>query len=97
MKKATTTDNDPDTLYARATSTEHAGVYDNEFTLYLSAAQGFLSRSRILTGIEKERCKTSAKTCLERAERIKNARGNAMRPPVLDPFSPGKRKKYTFR
>lgn len=91
MKKVTK-ENNSEQLYARAISEELAENFDNAFSLYLSAAQAFLLRSKALPNqqvLEKEKCKTSAKTCLERAERIKNARKDALKPPVLNPFSTG--------
>ncbi|KAL5504667.1 RIM13 [Sanghuangporus vaninii] len=83
-------DVDADALYSRATVAEHAGEFDVAFGLYLSAAQAFLHRARSLPAqreADRSKCKVNAGTCLERAERIKTSRKNALKPLVRDPFS----------
>ncbi|KAL5521398.1 hypothetical protein ACEPAG_9324 [Sanghuangporus baumii] len=83
-------DVDADALYSRATVAEHTGNFDIAFGLYLSAAQAFLHRARSLPAQREadwSKCKKNAGTCLERAERIKTSRKDALKPLVRDPFS----------
>ncbi|OCB90124.1 cysteine proteinase [Sanghuangporus baumii] len=83
-------DADADALYSRATVAEHAGEFDVAFGLYLSAAQAFLHQARSLPAqreADRSKCKVNAGTCLERAERIKTSRKDALKPLVRDPFS----------
>lgn len=79
-------------LYSRATSSEHAHDFDTAFALYLSAAQAYLHRARILPSdraAELAKCKAEARICLERAERIKASRKDTLRPISRSPFAKG--------
>ncbi|KAI5121454.1 hypothetical protein M0805_009562 [Coniferiporia weirii] len=81
---------DTDALYATAASAEIAGDFDRAFGLYLTAAQAYLHHARALPAYsarERGRCEAGAKKCIGRAERIKDARKDALRPPARDPFS----------
>ncbi|EJD08078.1 cysteine proteinase [Fomitiporia mediterranea MF3/22] len=83
-------DADGNELYVQATVAEHARDYDTAFKLYLSAAQAHLHRARGLPSqraADRAKCKSDAGICLERAERIKAARKDSLKPIDRDPFS----------
>ena len=85
-------DEDAGKLYLRATTAEHWQDYDAAFRLYLAAAQAYLHRARTLPvdqQEERKKCKEDAGKCLERAERIKAARKDTLKPQVRSPFSKG--------
>lgn len=88
----TTEDANANDLYTRAAVAEHARDFDTAFKLYLSAAQAHLHRARTIPTqhtAERAKCKTDAGVCLSRAEQIKAARKDALRPVVQDPSSKG--------
>lgn len=89
---ASASDIDADVLYSRATIAEHERDFDAAFRLYLSAAQAYLHRAKSLPAqreTDRSKCKSSAGSCLERAERIKATRRDTLKPLVRDPFSKG--------
>ncbi|KAF7979032.1 hypothetical protein HWV62_44019 [Athelia sp. TMB] len=66
---------DPQALYTKAVRAELAQSYDDAFRMYIRAAEGFLQSSRAQGEPGKSRAKKDAGKALERAERIKSARG----------------------
>ena len=79
-------------LYAKATTAEHARDFDTAFQSYISAAQALLQHTRSSNSKSDDltRAKSMLKTCLERAELIKAARKDALKPLVANPFSTSK-------
>ena len=79
-----------ETLYAKATAAEHARDFDTAFQSYISAAQAFLQRARSTSGNAQEsaHAKSMLQTCLDRAELIKAARKDALKPLSTNPFAP---------
>ena len=77
-------------LYAKATAAEHARDFDTAFQSYISAAQAFLQRARSVSGNAQEsaRAKSMLQTCLDRAEHIKAARKDALKPLSTNPLAP---------
>lgn len=82
-----------ESYYSKATTAEHARDFDAAFKAYISAAQAFLRRARNAPSgqnQESARAKAMVETCLARAEFIKAARKDALKPVTPNPFSPGK-------
>ena len=79
-----------DALYEAGAAAEIAGNFDKAFTSYFEAAQAYLHLTRTLPAArarDRERCRNAARTSLERAERIKVAKKDVLRPLTTDPFS----------
>ena len=77
------------TLSAKATRAEGTNDYDTAFMTYIQAAKSFLHISQTApAGSLREKSKSSAAKCLERAERIKAAKKD-LTPVRKDIFSAG--------
>ena len=79
-----------DALYATAATAEVASDFDKAFSSYLEAAQAYLRLARTLPAArarDRERCRNTARTSLERAERIKAAKKDVLKPLSTDPFA----------
>jgi calpain-7 len=71
----------------RATKAELNKEWDEAFQLYAKAAEDFLHISRTAaTERRRSECKAQAGTALQRAERIKEAKGD-LAPVTMNPFS----------
>ena len=78
-----------DDLLASAAKAEYAQDYDRAFALYVKAASAHLALSRSREGDANERHKNAAARAVERAEKIKAAKGPAIVPVLRDPFAQG--------
>lgn len=79
-----------DALYATGATAEVAADFDTAFSSYLAAAQSYLHLARTLPTTrarDRERCRNAARTSLERAERIKEAKKDVLKPLTRDFFS----------
>ncbi|KAM0756527.1 cysteine proteinase [Meredithblackwellia eburnea MCA 4105] len=76
------------TTGTRATQLEHAGSFDQAFELYIKAAQSYLFLIRHTHDpVPKQRLRDVSKALLDRAERIKKAKKDAIRPVIRDRLS----------
>ena len=68
------------------------GNFDHAFRLYVEAAKAYLALANNAAN-EKDRVKSKseAKKCLERAEKIKAAKKDTIKPIIQDHFSSGKK------
>lgn len=74
--------------YAKAAKAELSQDWDAAFRLYVKATEGFLHLSRISADDgARKRFKASAGKALERAEKIKAVKKDAVNPVVADAFS----------
>lgn len=81
-----------ESLFTKATTAEHERDFDTAFKAYISAAQAFLQRAR--NNPEKHvqqvsDSKAMVEACLARAELIKSARKDSLKPLTIDPFTQG--------
>ena len=79
-------------LFTKATTAEHARDFDTAFKAYISAAQAFLQRARNTPAKRTDQvsdAKAMVETCLARAELIKSARKDSLKPLSIDPFTRG--------
>lgn len=90
MSRSPTSATDADALLASAAKAEFAQDYDSAFAQYIKAASAHLALSRSIPGSGAERHKLAAARAVERAEKIKAAKGPAIVPVLRDPFAPGR-------
>lgn len=77
-------------VYEKAAKAELDKSFDQAFALYISAAQAYLHWAKNHPSDRtRTRSKDGARKCLERAELIKLAKKNELRPLAKDPFSAG--------
>ncbi|VDC05101.1 unnamed protein product [Peniophora sp. CBMAI 1063] len=88
MDRATTSPAEADALLTAAAKAELAHDYDNAFAQYIKAASSHLTLSRLSSGEGSERHKAAAARAVERAEKIKAAKGSTIAPVLRDPFAP---------
>ncbi|KZV68756.1 cysteine proteinase [Peniophora sp. CONT] len=77
-----------DALLTSAAKAELAHDYDSAFAQYIKAASAHLALSRVTAADGAERHKAAAARAVERAEKIKAAKGPAIVPVLRDPFAP---------
>ena len=78
-----------DALLASAAKAELAQDYDTAFAQYIKAASAHLALSYSATSDAATRYKAAAARAVERAEKIKAAKGPTIAPVLRDPFAPG--------
>ena len=75
------------TLYTTATKAEFSGDLDKAFKLYIKAAEQFLHLGTTTSNVaSRDKCKSEAAKCLDRAEKIRK-RKKDVAPVARDPFS----------